>query len=224
MVLELYLDREWLRLKVDLTLFLRHRVAQFVAISTIVYFNKLFIRRNLQYIQFKVTLPKLEIKFVFIGLIDDKTKLYILNLGYFINPIEHGADIVYNRGIMIDGGKSPWNNGGFTIFTNPSSDYHGLIYWDIFGYNAFTTKARSEIMRNVGPCQNPFGSFLLIQGFEALSLRVHTGSYSHPYHENAKKYMRNGFGCILDFGVKGDANVGAAFFTTCKLLQRHINN
>ncbi|EXX62589.1 hypothetical protein GLOIN_2v1675886 [Rhizophagus irregularis DAOM 181602=DAOM 197198] len=75
---------------------------------------------------------------------------------------------------MIDGGKSPWNNGGFTIFTNPSSDYHGLIYWDIFGYNAFTTKARSEIMRNVGPCQNPFGSFLLIQGFEALSLRVHT--------------------------------------------------
>uniref|UniRef100_U9U1M8 PLP-dependent transferase n=3 Tax=Rhizophagus irregularis TaxID=588596 RepID=U9U1M8_RHIID len=113
----------------------------------------------------------------------DNTSLInlILYIGrYFINPIEHGADIVYNRlwnnnrGIMIDGGKSPWNNGGFTIFTNPSSDYHGLIYWDIFGYNAFTTKARSEIMRNVGPCQNPFGSFLLIQGFEALSLRVHT--------------------------------------------------
>ncbi|PKB99451.1 hypothetical protein RhiirA5_366400 [Rhizophagus irregularis] len=61
---------------------------------------------------------------------------------------------------MIDGSKSPWNNRGFPIFTNPSSDHHGLIYWDIFGYNVFTMKARSEIMRNVGnvgPCQNPFG-------------------------------------------------------------------
>ncbi|CAB4410627.1 unnamed protein product [Rhizophagus irregularis] len=73
---------------------------------------------------------------------------------YFIKPIEHGADIGgwrswnNNRGTVIDGSKSPWNNRGFPIFTNPSSDHHGLIYWDIFGYNAFTMKARSEIMRN----------------------------------------------------------------------------
>ncbi|UZO14658.1 uncharacterized protein OCT59_006109 [Rhizophagus irregularis] len=50
-------------------------------------------------------------------------------------------------------------------FTNPSPDCHGLIYWDTFGYNAFTIKARSEIMRNIDePCQNPIESFLLIQG------------------------------------------------------------
>jgi O-acetylhomoserine/O-acetylserine sulfhydrylase len=104
-------------------------------------------------------------------------------------------------------------------------------------------KARSEVMRNIGPCQNPFGSFLLIQGLETLSLRVHRqaenalelakwlesrddvlwvsypGLESHPYHENAKKYMRNGFGCILAFGVKGDEKVGAAFIDALQLAR-----
>ncbi|PKB98281.1 hypothetical protein RhiirA5_506249 [Rhizophagus irregularis] len=91
-----------------------------------------------------------------------------------------------NRGVVIDEGKFPWNNGRFPIFTNPSPDYHGLIYWDTFEYNAFTMKARSKIMRNIGPMSNPFGSFLLIQGLKTLLLRIWT---------------------YLAFGVKGDANV-----------------
>lgn len=65
-------------------------------------------------------------------------------------------------GVIIDGGKFPWNNGKFLGFTEPSPDYHGLIYWDKFKYSAFIVKVRSEIMRNIGPCQNPFGSFLLL--------------------------------------------------------------
>ncbi|CAB5217545.1 unnamed protein product [Rhizophagus irregularis] len=42
---------------------------------------------------------------------------------------------------------------------------------DTFEYNAFTMKARSKIMRNIGPMSNPFGSFLLIQGLKTLLLR-----------------------------------------------------
>ncbi|CAB5217547.1 unnamed protein product [Rhizophagus irregularis] len=57
---------------------------------------------------------------------------------------------------------------------------------DTFEYNAFTMKARSKIMRNIGPMSNPFGSFLLIQGLKTLLLRIWT---------------------YLAFGVKGDANV-----------------
>ncbi|GES73302.1 homocysteine synthase [Rhizophagus clarus] len=79
----------------------------------------------------------------------------------------HGTTI---GGVIVDAGKFPWNNGRFPGFTEPSPDYHGLVYLDQFGYNSFITKARLEIMRNVGACQNPFGEFLLIQGLEALSL------------------------------------------------------
>ncbi|RIA93823.1 O-acetylhomoserine/O-acetylserine sulfhydrylase [Glomus cerebriforme] len=180
--------------------------------------------------------------------------------GYLIQPIKHGADIVVHSatkwigghgttigGVIIDGGKFPWNNGRFPGFTEPSPDYHGRIYWDQFGYDAFMMKARGEIMRNVGPCQNPFGSFLLLQGLETLSLRVHRqaenslelakwlesrddvawvsypGLESHPYHENAKKYMQNGFGCVLTFGVKGDSSVGAAFIDALQLAS-HLAN
>ncbi|EXX60672.1 uncharacterized protein OCT59_006123 [Rhizophagus irregularis] len=180
--------------------------------------------------------------------------------GYLIKPIKYGADIVVHSatkwigghgttigGVIIDAGKFPWNNGRFPGFTEPSPDYHGLVYWDHFGYNSFITKARLEIMRNVGACQNPFGGFLLIQGLETLSLRVHRqaenslelarwlelrddvlwvsypGLESHPYHQNAKKYMQNGFGCVLTFGVKGGENAGSAFIDALQLAS-HLAN
>ncbi|CAB4410197.1 unnamed protein product [Rhizophagus irregularis] len=180
--------------------------------------------------------------------------------GYLIKPIKYGADIVVHSatkwigghgttigGVIIDAGKFPWNNGRFPGFTEPSPDYHGLVYWDHFGYNSFITKARLEIMRNVGACQNPFGGFLLIQGLETLSLRVHRqaenslelarwlelrddvlwvsypGLGSHPYHQNAKKYMQNGFGCVLTFGVKGGENAGNAFIDALQLAS-HLAN
>ncbi|CAB4479658.1 unnamed protein product [Rhizophagus irregularis] len=134
----------------------------------------------------------------------DNTSLInlILYIGrYFINPIEHGADIVYNRlwnnnrGIMIDGSKSPWNNRGFPIFTNPSSDHHGLIYWDIFGYNVFTMKAR----------------------FEALSLRVHIQAGNVLELEKWSESR------------DGDANIGAAFIDALQLashwqIYEHIDD
>ena len=81
--------------------------------------------------------------------------------------------------MIVDAGTFPWNNGRFPIFTEASPGYHGMKFWDVFGPSgpfgvnmAFIIRARVEGLRDFGPCQNPFGSFLLLQGLETLSLRV----------------------------------------------------
>lgn len=92
---------------------------------------------------------------------------------------------------------------------------------------AFIIRARVEGLRDFGPALSPFNSFLLLQGLETLSLRVqrstdnalalaqwlekhelvdhvnYPGLTSSPYHKLAKKYLRNGFGAVLSFGLKG---------------------
>ncbi|RIB19629.1 O-acetylhomoserine/O-acetylserine sulfhydrylase [Gigaspora rosea] len=181
--------------------------------------------------------------------------------GYLIQPIKYGADIIVHSatkwigghgttigGVIVDSGSFPWNNGKFPSFTEPAPGYHGLLYWKVFGKNSFIVKARAEIMRDIGACQNPFGSFLLLQGIETLSLRVerqaenslklarwletltdvvtwvsYPGLESHPSHTNAKKYMRNGFGCVLCFGVKGGIEAGCLFLDSLKLTSYLAN-
>jgi O-acetylhomoserine/O-acetylserine sulfhydrylase len=161
--------------------------------------------------------------------------------GFFVKPLDHGADIVVHSatkwigghgttiaGVIVDGGKFPWKDypEKFPQFSQPAEGYHGLILNEALGNLAFIGHARIEILRDLGPSLNPFGSFLLIQGLETLSLRVerqaqntlalarhlekspyvswvsYPGLESHPYHENAKKYLTNGFGGVLSFGVK----------------------
>lgn len=105
-------------------------------------------------------------------------------------------------------------------------------------------KCRSEILRDFGACQNPFGAFLLIQGLETLSLRVkrqaknslllarwlsgltefvswvsYPGLESSEYHEMAKKYMKNGFGCLVCFGMKGGVKAACKFIDNLKLTR-----
>ncbi|ORX62965.1 O-acetylhomoserine/O-acetylserine sulfhydrylase [Hesseltinella vesiculosa] len=159
--------------------------------------------------------------------------------GYLVRPLDHGADIVIHSatkwigghgttigGVVVDGGKFPWNNGKFPKFTEPSEGYHGLKFWETFGNLAFTFRLKTEMLRDLGPCQNPFGSFLLLQGLETLSLRVerhvenalalarwlqsreevswvsYPGLEDHPYHEIASKYLKRGYGGVLTFGLK----------------------
>lgn len=157
----------------------------------------------------------------------------------------HGTSI---GGVIIDSGKFNWGNGNFPIFTEPSPGYHGLKFNELFGQDsplgniAFIIRARVEGLRDLGPCISPFNSFLLLQGLETLSLRVdrhcenalklaqwldkddrvewvcYPGLESHAYHENAKKYLRNGlFGSMLAFGVKGGLNAGKAFVDNVEL-------
>jgi O-acetylhomoserine/O-acetylserine sulfhydrylase len=103
------------------------------------------------------------------------------------------------------------------------------------------------VLRDLGPAINPFGSFLLLQGIETLSLRVqrhvenalavaqylekhpkvswvsYPGLANHPSHALAKKYLKNGFGAVLSFGVKGDEKAGPAFVDQLKLAS-HLAN
>ncbi len=157
----------------------------------------------------------------------------------------HGTSI---GGVVVDSGKFDWGNGKFPIFTEPSPGYHGLKFWEVFGEDgpfgniAFAIRARVEQLRDLGPCVSPFNSFLFLQGLETLSLRVerhnqnalklaqwleknekvdwvwYPGLSSHPYHEQAKKYLRKDhFGSIVVFGVKGGLQAGKNFIDNVKL-------
>jgi O-acetylhomoserine (thiol)-lyase len=187
--------------------------------------------------------------------------------GYLCRPIEHGADIVTHSatkwigghgttigGVIIDAGTFPWDNGRFPMFTEPSPGYHGMKFWDVFGPNgpfgvnmAFIIRARVEGLRDIGACQNPFGSFLLLQGLETLSLRMqrhvdnaltlakwlkeqpqvewvsYAGLEEHSHHALAKKYLRNGYGGVLAFGVKGGKAAGSKFIEGVTLAS-HLAN
>ena len=113
--------------------------------------------------------------------------------GYLFRPIEHGAAVVTASatkwigghgtsigGVIIDSGNYNWGNGKFPQFTEPSEGYHGLNFWETFGFDnplglpniAFAIRARVEGLRDFGPALSPFNSFLLLQGLETLSLRV----------------------------------------------------
>lgn len=187
--------------------------------------------------------------------------------GYLFRPIEHGADIVLHSatkwigghgtaigGVIVDAGTFPWDNGRFPAFNSPSPGYHGLNFWEVFGTNgvlgvnvAFIIRARVEGLRDFGPAQSPFNSFLLLQGLETLSLRVqrhvenaqavaewleahpavewvsYPGLPSHPSHELAKKYLKRGFGGVLSFGIKGGLDAGKTFINSVKLAS-HLAN
>jgi O-acetylhomoserine/O-acetylserine sulfhydrylase-like pyridoxal-dependent enzyme len=74
----------------------------------------------------------------------------------------------------VDSGRFDWGNGNFPEFTGPNPGYHGLEFWKTFGRMTFTTKLRCESLRDMGACQNPFASFLLLQGTTRLFLFMFT--------------------------------------------------
>lgn len=162
----------------------------------------------------------------------------------------HGTSI---GGVIVDGGNYNWGNGKFPQFTEPSEGYHGMVFWDIFGSNgpfgniAFIIRARVEGLRDYGPALSPFNSFLLLQGLETLSLRVqrsvdnalelakwleqhpkvenvnYPGLTSSPYHVLAKKYLKNGFGAVLSFNIKGEKANATKFVDSLQLVS-HLAN
>ena len=162
----------------------------------------------------------------------------------------HGNSI---GGVIIDGGNYNWGNGKFQQFTEPSEGYHGLQFWETFGANspfgniAFIVRARVEGLRDFGPSLSPFNSFLLLQGLETLSLRVqrhvdnalhlaewlakhpnvnkvnYPGLKDSPYHKLATKYLRNGYGGVLSFELKGTKEDAALFVNNLKLIS-HLAN
>jgi len=162
----------------------------------------------------------------------------------------HGTSI---GGVIVDAGNFNWGNGKFPMFTEPSEGYHGLKFWEVFGTDgpfgniAFIIRARVEGLRDYGNALSPFNSFLFIQGLETLSLRLdrinenalalakwlqtldwveqvnYPGLEDSPHHKLAKKYLKNGFGGVLTFKVKGGKEVADQLVNNVNLIS-HLAN
>jgi O-acetylhomoserine (thiol)-lyase len=156
----------------------------------------------------------------------------------------HGTSI---GGAIVDSGNFNWANGKFPELTEPDSSYHGIKYVESFGNLAYILKARVQLLRDMGSCMSPFNAFLFLQGIETLHLRMprhsenalkvaqwleghksvswvnYPGLSSHPDHKLAKKYMPDGQGGILGFGIKGGKEAGVKFINAVKLAS-HLAN
>lgn len=156
----------------------------------------------------------------------------------------HGTSI---GGAIVDSGKFDWTNGRYSELTEPDPSYHGVKYIESFGELAYIIKARTQFLRDMGSCMSPFNAFLFLQGLETLHLRMprhsenalklakwlqkqdtinwvnYPGLESHPDYKLAKKYLPNGQGAILGFGIKGGRQAGIKFINNVKLAS-HLAN
>ncbi len=179
---------------------------------------------------------------------------------YLCNPFEYGADIVIHSttkfigghgtsigGIIIDSGNFDWEANDYPELSEPDPSYHGIVYTEHFGDEAYIAKARVQLLRDLGSCQSPFNSFLFLQGLETLGLRMekhcknaqqiaeflsrhqkvswvnYPGLSDHLTHETASRYLDKGYGAILTFGVRGGKESGVNFIENLQLIS-HLAN
>jgi O-acetylhomoserine (thiol)-lyase len=175
-------------------------------------------------------------------------------------PLEWGADIVLHSatkyicghgtaigGVIVDGGRFPWDNGKFPGMTEPSRGYHDLRFFEYFGDFGWLMKLRAEMLRDYGPTMAPFTSWLMLQGLETLHVRMdrhcanalavasflekhpaveyvnYPGLKSNRFHKLAQKYMPRGCGSIFTFGVRGGREAGKRFIESIQLFS-HVAN
>jgi O-acetylhomoserine (thiol)-lyase len=179
---------------------------------------------------------------------------------YLCRPIEHGADIVVHSatkfigghgtviaGVVVEAGTFPFNNGNFPLISEPSPAYHDLNFWENFREYAFLTRARSEVLRDIGAAPSPFDAFLLLLGLETLPLRMarHAENaqqvarfladrdevdwVSFPIFDDnpstplAQKYLPEGPGAVFAFGIKGGYDACKTFIAGVELAS-HLAN
>lgn len=182
---------------------------------------------------------------------------------YIMRPFDFGVDIiVYSAtkflgghgtslgGLIVDSGKFDWTGGKFPLITAPDPSYHGLEFVEALkplGNIAYIIKARTGLLRDLGPAMSPFNAFLFLQGIETLHLRMprhsenalavarflekhplvswvnYPGLPSSPEKSRADKYLSGGAGAILGFGIKGGAPAGQKFINALELIS-HLAN
>jgi len=179
-----------------------------------------------------------------------------------LRPFAHGADIVVHSltkflgghgttmgGAIVDSGAFDWARHAdrFPAFSTPDESYHGLVYTQRFGANAFLARTRSVYQRTFGAVLSPLSAFLLLQGIETVALRVerhvenaravakflradprvewvsYAGFEDSPYHALANKYLGGRASSLLTFGVRGGLPAGKAFYDALKLVKRLVN-
>lgn len=170
-------------------------------------------------------------------------------------PFEFGADIVIHStskymdghavslgGVIVDSGKFDWAaSGKFPEFTEADESYHGVVYTERFGAQAFIVKARAQLMRDLGAAPSPQNAFLLNLGLETLHLRIirhsenakkvaeflekdervswvnYPGLASSKYKPLVDKYLPMGASGVVSFGVKGGRAAAVKFLDALKL-------
>ncbi|MTE23361.1 bifunctional o-acetylhomoserine/o-acetylserine sulfhydrylase [Microbacterium sp. ZXX196] len=182
---------------------------------------------------------------------------------YLIRPFEHGADIVVHSatkflaghgtvvaGVVVDGGRFAWSEHAerFPELTDPDPSYHGVSYTGALGNGvAYITKARVQLLRDLGAAIAPNNAWQLIQGIETLSLRIerhvenaqkiaewleahpdvatvnYSGLASSPWFGAAQRYAPAGVGAVLSFELKGGVDAGRAFVNALELFS-HLAN
>ena len=157
----------------------------------------------------------------------------------------HGTSI---GGVIVDAGRFDWKaSGRFPDFNEPDPSYHGVSYTEAFGPLAFIIKARVQGLRDTGACLSPFNAFLFLQGVETLHLRMerhsenalevarflqkheevewvnYPGLEESPYYALAEKYLPDGAGAIITFGIRGGYEAGKSFINSLNLFSLLAN-
>lgn len=159
----------------------------------------------------------------------------------------HGAGI---GGIVVDSGKFDWTSGKFPLLSEPDSGYHGLRFAHDLGDLsplAYILRMRLVPLRNLGACIAPDNAWMFLQGIETLHLRMqrhsenamavaqflanhnavewvrYPGLETDKAYAVAKRYLTNGFGAMVVFGIKGGADAGKQFIEHLDLFS-HLAN
>ena len=145
-------------------------------------------------------------------------------------------------GCIVDGGNFDFSKTNrYEEFLKPDESYHGLVYASL-GSVAFGVKCRVQMMRDLGAMMSPQNAFLTSLGMDTLALRMerhsnnakavasylakhpkvewvkHPSLENDPYHALAMKYMPNGQGGMMSFGVKGGSEKAAEFMEKLQMI------
>ncbi|MFH0921584.1 MAG: O-acetylhomoserine aminocarboxypropyltransferase/cysteine synthase family protein [Fibrobacterota bacterium] len=160
----------------------------------------------------------------------------------------HGSAI---GGIVVDSGKFDWTDKKFALFNEPDPNYHGL-QWSTqlpgpLSPIAYALRLRLVPLRNLGACISPDNAWIFLQGIETLPLRMqrhcenalkaaqflkkhpqvswvrYPGLEGDPANATAKKYLKNGFGGMVVFGIKGGYEAAVKCIDNIKLFS-HLAN
>jgi O-acetylhomoserine (thiol)-lyase len=163
-----------------------------------------------------------------------------------------GGHGVHIGGVIVDSGKFLWEKDAqrWPEFTAPDDAYHGVVFTEALkplGNLAYIIHIRTHWLRDTGACMSPFAAFLFLLGLETLHVRVerhaanalalarwleaHTavqwvnypGLESHKHYAMAKRYLPDGAGAILGFGIRGGRTAGIKFINSVKLAS-HLAN
>ena len=145
----------------------------------------------------------------------------------------HGAGI---GGGVVENGGYDWSNPKFALYNEPDAGYHGLRFAhdlpEPLKGIAFSIRLLTVGIRNQGPTLAPDAAWIFLQGVESLPLRIARHSENalavakwlekHPkvawvkypslsQPDLAKKYLPNGAGGMVVFGVKGGSEEARCF-------------